>query len=245
MSNQGATNIDDLPMNSNNNSQNIKLETSELPVQNTFQPSQQHLPRQNQQNTQQPTNTIVTNPPQYNPNINSNNQENVNENRNNNNTNSNINTNVSNEEMSKVISGLQSASSNNMTSLPSRDIPIQTTSITNDPYIQPNYIPEKKTNTDYIQQQESMEALYEKHRQKEKQKNTMDDIFDNLQAPIFITILFFIFQLPFLNKQLFKYIPNLFVKDGHLSFGGYLFKSLLFGSTFFGLTKFVNYMSEF
>lgn len=242
MSNQGATNIDDLPMN-NNNSQNIKLETSEIPVQNTLQQQQQQLSHQNQQNIQQPTNTIVTNPPQYNPNINSNNQGNGN--GNNNNANSNINANISNDEMSKVINGLQSASSNNMTSLPSRDIPIQTTSITNDPYIQPNYIPEKKTNTDYIQQQESMEALYEKHRQKEKQKNTMDDIFDNLQAPIFITILFFIFQLPFLNKQLFKYIPNLFVKDGHLSFGGYLFKSLLFGSTFFGLTKFVNYMSEF
>ncbi len=120
---------------------------------------------------------------------------------------------------------------------------MNTFQLTNDPSIQPNYIPQPSTNTDYIKQQENMESLLEKHKLKEKHKQHTDELYDNLQTPVIITLLFFLFQLPFVNKNLYYYIPGLFIKDGHLSFGGYLTKALLFGFIFFSLTKLVNYLS--
>jgi hypothetical protein len=239
MSLEGATNIDDLPTNNGgNNSGNITMNINEVQGQNTQ--SQQHMSQQTApQQLQQQTsgqNTIMTSPPQYNPNVQPSQNTNVQQN---------IGSNLSQDDITKIISGLQNASSQNMTSLPSRDVPMNTYPITNDPSVQPNYIPQPSTNTDYIKQQENMETLLEKHRLKEKHTKQVDDLYDTIQTPILIMLIFFIFQLPFVNKTLFNYLPNLFIKDGHLSFGGYTFKTILFGFLFIGITKGIHYLSDF
>ena len=57
--------------------------------------------------------------------------------------------------ISQIVNGLQQASSSGVTQLPSRDIPQNTNTITQDPYIQPNYIPPANNSHDYITEYQS------------------------------------------------------------------------------------------
>ena len=149
---------------------------------------------------------------------------------------------LSNEDINKIISGIQTASQQNLTSLPSRDIPMNTVNEVTDKQVQPNYVPEN--NNDYIKEEYTAEKIYEKQLEKEKARVKQDEMYDQFQTPILISILFLLFQLPVFNKNLFKYIPSLFIKDGTLSFGGHLFKSVSFGVIYFLIMKGINYMSD-
>ena len=149
---------------------------------------------------------------------------------------------LSQDDINKIITGIQTASQQNLTTLPSRDIPMNTLNQVADNQIQPNYIPEN--NTDYIKNEDNAQTIYEKHLAKEKNKIKQDEIYDQLQTPLMISILFLIFQLPVMNKVLFKYIPSLFLKDGTSSFNGHLFKSFLFGGIYFLVMKLINYLSD-
>ena len=149
---------------------------------------------------------------------------------------------LSNEDINKIISGIQTASQQNLTSLPSRDIPMNTINEATDKQVQPNFVPENKT--DYIQQHDTAQSIYEKQLAKERTKVKQDELYDELQTPIMIAILFLLSQLPIVNKTLFRYIPSLFVKDGTPSFGGHLVKSLTFGASYFLVMKLINYMSD-
>ena len=149
---------------------------------------------------------------------------------------------LSNEDINKIISGIQTASQQNLTSLPSRDIPMNTINEVTDKQVQPNFVPENKT--DYIQQHDTAQTIYEKQLAKERTKVRQDEIYDELQTPIMIAIMFLLSQLPVVNKTLFRYIPTLFVKDGTPSFGGHLFKSISFGVFYFVIMRLINYMSD-
>ena len=149
---------------------------------------------------------------------------------------------LSNEDINKIISGIQTASQQNLTSLPSRDIPMNTINEATDKQVQPNFVPENKT--DYIQQHDTAQSIYEKQLAKERTKVKQDELYDELQTPIMIAILFLLYQLPIVNKTLFRYIPSLFVKDGTPSFGGHFVKSLTFGASYFLVMKLINYMSD-
>ena len=149
---------------------------------------------------------------------------------------------LSNEDINKIISGIQTASQQNLTSLPSRDIPMNTINEATDKQVQPNFVPENKT--DYIQQHDTAQSIYEKQLAKERTKVKQDELYDELQTPIMIAILFLLSQLPIVNKTLFRYIPSLFVKDGTPSFGGHFVKSLTFGASYFLVMKLINYMSD-
>jgi hypothetical protein len=61
--------------------------------------------------------------------------------------------------INQIVNGLQKASVNGLTQLPSRDIPRNTDTITNDAQIQPNYIPQPnpaQMQEDYIQKMQQM-----------------------------------------------------------------------------------------
>jgi hypothetical protein len=149
---------------------------------------------------------------------------------------------LSQDDINKIITGIQTASQHNLTTLPSRDIPMNTFTQVTDNQIQPNYIPENKT--DYIKNEDNAQSIYEKHLAKEKNKIKQDEIYDQLQTPLMISILFLIFQLPIFNKTLFKYLPSLFLKDGSTGSNGHLFKSVLFGGVYFFIMKLINYLSD-
>jgi hypothetical protein len=142
--------------------------------------------------------------------------------------------------ISQIVNGIQQASINGVTTLPSRDIPQQTNTITQDAFINPNYIPPSNNKNDYIKD-EPIEITY----QQENITNSMDKLYDELQTPLLLGILYFIFQLPIFKRTLYKYIYFLFNNDGNYNLNGLIFVSSLFGITYYSLSKFMNHFSKF
>lgn len=147
------------------------------------------------------------------------------------------------QNINQFVSGLQQASAAGLTTLPSRDIPQTQSHLTQDQQMQPNYVPQERQNTDYITEHQSNEDIIRKYNQKEQQANSLDDFYNNLQTPILIAILYFLFQLPVVRKNLFKFLPSLFSKDGNPNLTGYLVNSAIFAALYFSLTKGIRYFS--
>ena len=144
-------------------------------------------------------------------------------------------TQLSKESINQIISGIKEASVNDMTSLPSRDIPIKNDHIIQDETVKPNFVPEN--NDKYIDEQHSFQALLEKTKNKAKEQNTLNIIYRELQTPLLVMILYFMFQLPYLKKLMAKNASFLFKKDGNENLYGYIIKTLLFGLSFFSISK--------
>lgn len=140
--------------------------------------------------------------------------------------------------ISQIVNGLQQASLAGATSLPSRDIPLQTEQLTNDVQVQPNYIPQPVSN-DYIN--DDINDYYKV----EKNNNSLDSIYDELQAPLLLAVLYFLFQLPFFKKIIFKYLPFFCHTDGNYNFNGLIFTCALFGFIYYSLSKTVKNFSKF
>jgi len=138
--------------------------------------------------------------------------------------------------IAQIVSGLQQASTTGATQLNSRDIPRTTEAITHDEQIQPNYIP-PTANHDYIKEDEDNEDIVNNYNSRAESDNNLDKIYDEIQTPLLLAILYFLFQLPIFKKYLFRYIPALFSKDGNTNIYGYIFTSGLFGSIYYFLSK--------
>ena len=143
--------------------------------------------------------------------------------------------------ISQIVNGLQQASLAGATSLPSRDIPLHTEQLTNDVQIQPNYVPQPQTR-DYINDSDDDINNYYKN---ERQQNSLDSIYDELQAPLLLAVLYFLFQLPFFKKNIFKYLPFFCHTDGNYNFNGLIFTCALFGFIYYSLSKTVKHFSKF
>lgn len=142
--------------------------------------------------------------------------------------------------ISQIVNGLQQASLAGATQLPSRDIPLQTEQLTNDAQIQPNYIPQAPIR-DYINDERDLNDYYKV----EKTQNSLDSLYDELQAPLLLAVLYFLFQLPFFKKNIFKYLPFLCHNDGNYNFNGLIFTCALFGFIYYSLSKTVKNFSKF
>ena len=143
--------------------------------------------------------------------------------------------------ISQIVNGLQQASLAGATALPSRDIPLHTEQLTQDAQVQPNYVPPPQIR-DYIN--ESDDDINNYYR-KEKMENSIDSIYDELQAPLLLSVLYFLFQLPFFKKAVFRYLPFLCHNDGNYNFNGLLFVCAMFGFIYYSLTKSVKKFSKF
>lgn len=132
--------------------------------------------------------------------------------------------------------------------LPSRDIPMETDVYTQDVSITPNYIPPApKLTGDYIRDYElNDEVAIKNHRSKKQKEKLMDIWMTELQIPMFIAIVFFIFQLPIINTMIFKRFSflSIYSADGNFNFYGLFLKSALFGFVYYFLTKTIDYLSE-
>ena len=148
--------------------------------------------------------------------------------------------------INQIVNGLQQASSNGGTQLPSRDIPMMTTGHSNDPQVRPNYVPPPPLqNADYIQNYEESSDMINTYNKQMQNSSSLDDMYNEIQTPLLIAVLYFLFQLPFVRKFLFTYIPFLFSIDGNLNMNGYLFTSILFGVVFYSLNKLSWYCNTF
>jgi hypothetical protein len=140
--------------------------------------------------------------------------------------------------ISQIVNGLQQASIAGATMLPSRDIPQTTQNLTHDPHVQANYIP-PPSNKDYINDynDDDNDEMVNNYQKVERMKNSLDSIYDEIQAPLLLSILYFLFQLPVVRKTLGKYIPLLCSNDGNYNINGLIFTCALFGFIYFMLSK--------
>jgi hypothetical protein len=150
------------------------------------------------------------------------------------------------DTINQLVSDLQRATLSGATQLPSRDIPMTTTQITNDPNIKPNYIPPPPyPNTNYIDNYKANEDILNYYNRQSHKSQTLDDIYNEIQIPLLIAVMYFLFQLPFVKKMLYTYIPFLFQTDGNLNMNGFIFTSILFGLMFHILNKIINQFNMF
>ena len=147
--------------------------------------------------------------------------------------------------ISQIVSGLQHASISGATQLPSRDIPMNTNNISTDPYVQPNYVPPSQDNTDYIKNYEQTSDMVHAHNKNARAQDSLDDMYNEIQTPLLLAVMYFLFQLPFFRKFLFGYFPVLFSNDGNMNINGFIFTSALFGLLFYFLNKVTTHFGAF
>lgn len=147
--------------------------------------------------------------------------------------------------ISQIVSGLQQASINGGTQLSSRDIPMTTNGISADPQVQPNYVPPPQNDIDYIKDYDQTADMINEYNKNAQKMNTLDDMYNEIQTPLLLAVLYFLFQLPFFRKFLFNYFPILFSNDGNLNINGFLFSSILFGLLFYLFNKTTNHFNSF
>ena len=146
---------------------------------------------------------------------------------------------ASNMNVNEFVSGLQRATSSGLTALPIRDVPRNTESVISDEQTVPNYMP--KAPVDYIREHNEDTQTFIGHRARSaNQIESLDLLYDTLQVPILLAILYFTFQLPVMRKYLLMYLPSIFNKDGNHNLSGLLFISVLFSSTYYGINFVLN-----
>ena len=151
-------------------------------------------------------------------------------------------TELSQESIHQIVQGLQQAGG--ATVLPNREIPTNNNAhLTQDEQIKPNFIP-KAENENYIEEERSMEDLIKQSQNKKVEQDRLDIMYEELQTPLMVMILFFFFQLPIFQKTMTKYAPSLFLRDGNPTFSGYFVKTLGFGVTYYIITKVIKQLSE-
>ena len=131
--------------------------------------------------------------------------------------------------------------------LPSRDIPMDQSMYQQDEEVQPNYIPRTKLTSDYVKDYEEVTHENIRRHENRKDKTSMvDKILSDLQTPILVALMFFIFQMPLINTMFYRNFSFLSVynSDGNINFYGIALKSVLFGSIFYTLQNTVQYLTD-
>lgn len=160
------------------------------------------------------------------------------------NTNNNVITELSKESISQIVSGLQEASKSQLTGLPSKHIPNQNSQVSFDPNVKVNHIPRvEEERSNYIDDDDTFEDMIQKSKQKEDNTARLEEIYDEFQTPILGMVLYFLMQLPYIQKLFIKNLPSLFNKDGFHTLSGYLVQSALFGIAFYSLNSLSNRLS--
>jgi len=151
--------------------------------------------------------------------------------------------------INQLVMGLQQANTTGATQLPSRDIPQNIAALMQDPNIQPNYIPQPpQGNYDYIsaqQQAVSQEDILRDYQRKEQQTSMLDEAYNNIQTPLLLGVLYFLFQLPVFKKMIQKVAPFFYNNDGNINLNGLLFNSLLFGIIYITITTVMSHFNKF
>lgn len=138
--------------------------------------------------------------------------------------------------INQIVSGLQSASIAGITQLPSRDIPRSVEHITQDQAVQPNYMP-TPNKTDYIKESMTTDEMIQQHKYIAEKEKESEKLYDELQTPVLLAVLYFLFQLPIIRKILFQYLPILFSSDGNININGLGFMSIGFGLSYYFINK--------
>ena len=148
--------------------------------------------------------------------------------------------------INQIVNELHQATLSGSTKLASRDIPIDTLSMQQDVETSPNFVPEvSEERKNYIPNEDDLETIVKKQNIKTNHQNNIENMYNELQTPILLGVLYFLFQLPFFKKLLYQTFPSLFMNDGNLSINGYIFYSSLFSIVFYFLNRLVGIFDTF
>lgn len=145
--------------------------------------------------------------------------------------------------INSLVSGLQQASASGLTGLSSRDIPMNTNNIIQDTQSAPNYIPTSQNNN-YIDNNTTSDDIINNNRRQQNKQQTIDVIYDEMQMPILLAFLYFIFQLPICKVYLLKILPSAFNKDGNNNLKGYIINSVLFALSYYIIKNGLNFLTN-
>jgi hypothetical protein len=132
------------------------------------------------------------------------------------------------------------------TPLPSRDYPSNPGVFVHDEQIQPHYIPKPRVTADYIMNHPDDDAAeWMRHKQNQHRLSKMDRFMDEIQTPLIVALLFFLFHTQQFRQLFFYYFSAFPVFDGETPNNtGMIIKSLLFGAAFYAALRLRDYMSE-
>jgi hypothetical protein len=135
--------------------------------------------------------------------------------------------------INELVSGIENLRQGGVTSIPTRDIPNHTQTNVLDPETIASYIPIRKSDKNLETDEEE-----DKFEEDDDKRNTyLEKVYEDVQMPMFVGVLYFLFQLPVFKKYLFYFFPNLISGDGNYNLGGYVFTSILFSLIFYLLNK--------
>jgi hypothetical protein len=135
--------------------------------------------------------------------------------------------------------------------IPTRDIPMNPNSFTHDDQARPNYVPQPKmvrfddgSSGDYIKDHTSMESIVRANARESNQLDTLEAIYYDIQMPVLVGVMYFIFQMPIFRAQLLHFLPSLFGEDGNFKMIGLTATSTMFAGIFFIIMKLLNKLGE-
>jgi len=147
------------------------------------------------------------------------------------------------EMMSQFNGELKNANENNLTQLPTRDVPMNPLLHVQDDQSKPNHVPQENNAPDYIKQFNNIENTIKQNSENVEQNNFMDNIYEEIQTPLLIFILFFIFQLPSVSKEFNRQFPILLSNDSSLTLKGFIVKSFIVALLYFLINKGITQIS--
>jgi len=115
-----------------------------------------------------------------------------------------------------------------------------------DDQIVANHIPKPKLTTDYLRDYEDkFQKLSADHQKTKHQESLITSVYDEMQIPILIGFMFFMFQMPIVNSLMYKYLAflKLYNEDGNLNLYGLIFKSAAFGLFYFAFIRATTYLA--
>ena len=128
--------------------------------------------------------------------------------------------------------------------LPPKDIPLDTSGF-RDETAKPNYIPPANPRReDYVRDQEDRIKETRQTEETKKAVNRKFDLLAEMQMPLIVAILFWIFQIEAINRLMARYLKfaGLFGEDGNMNIWGILAKSTAFGSCYYGVVNAVKFV---
>lgn len=143
--------------------------------------------------------------------------------------------------MNEIFKEIQSTTKSG--ELPTRDIPMNTNQVILDETSKPNYIPKHDY---YIDEQdfETEQEIIDKKKKSDNKKESLEVLYEELQVPVLLGVIYFLFQLPIVNQTMAKYISFTFDSDGGINLYGIVFKSVLYAMLYYVLSKVLNNISE-
>lgn len=149
--------------------------------------------------------------------------------------------------MNELVTGLQQASAGGATSLPSRDIPTTTTQF-QDEQTRANYVPAaaapaEENVKDYIDDSDQG-ILNNRLLNRSASKDPLEAMYDELQTPIILVLLYFLYQLPVVRAKVLYLLPSLHNELGNPNISGYILNSILFGVLYYVIMKSIHSLQQ-